>query len=151
MNDNIDMSWGWFFLDELFTIERAQNGKSYPAGTILVQVSATNGQVLYLEEDNTVETKFAVLKLIDELDINKKYLYYIIENNIDEFMNRYKADMNIQVDDFKHMKIQVHYKKETQDYFCRILELLDEDIKETEKEMKLWKDHKEYMLDKLLC
>ena len=48
-------------LIDIAKIERAKKGIVYDKGTILIQVSATDGQVLYLEVVSEISTKYAVV------------------------------------------------------------------------------------------
>ena len=62
-------------ITELANIERS-SGKVYPAGCTLIQVDATNGQVLYHVEEAEVPAKYAVVTANDK--VLPKYLYHMI-------------------------------------------------------------------------
>ena len=49
-------------LPDVATYERAKKGKVYPKGCTLLQVSATKGQLVYLHEDQTVDSKYCVIE-----------------------------------------------------------------------------------------
>ena len=71
-------------ITELANIERS-SGKIYPAGCTLIQVSATNGQVLYHVEEAEIPAKYAVVTANDK--VLPKYLYHMISFQADAFFN----------------------------------------------------------------
>ena len=71
-------------ITELANIERS-SGKVYPAGCTLIQVSATNGQVLYHVEEAEIPTKYAVVTANDK--VLPKYLYHMISFRADAFIS----------------------------------------------------------------
>ena len=108
---------------DLVNIERAKAEKVYKAGSTLIQVSATKGQVLFLEEDSEVAPKYAVLEPKDITD--GAYLYYVIQNFLPDFLVRYQTDMNIQLDIFKFFEVGYHLQKETRDYIANSFMVID--------------------------
>ncbi|PXX79749.1 restriction endonuclease subunit S [Dielma fastidiosa] len=68
--------------------------------------SATKGQIMYLDEDEYVDTKYAVI--IPKIEFAPKYLYYSIEKELPEFLAKYQSGINIQVDTLYHMKLSIH-------------------------------------------
>lgn len=70
-------------ITELANIERS-SGKVYPAGCTLIQISATNGQVLYHAEEEEVPAKYAVVTANDK--VLPKYLYHAISCQAGHFI-----------------------------------------------------------------
>ena len=134
---------------DLVQIERAKKDKIYNKGNIIIQVSASKGQIFYLDHDTTVESKYIVLK--DNKVINTKYLYYVISDLLPEFLAKYQTGINIQPEVFKYMELVIHKDIETQNHIVNILDKLDERTKKDEELLLLCKDFKEYHLNKMFC
>ena len=134
---------------DLVQIERAKKDKIYNKGNIIIQVSASKGQIFYLDHDTTVESKYIVLK--DNKVINTKYLYYVISDLLPEFLAKYQTGINIQPEVFKYMELVIHNDIETQNHIVNILDKLDERTKKEEELLLLCKDFKEYHLNKMFC
>ena len=134
---------------DLVQIERAKKDKIYNKGNIIIQVSASKGQIFYLDHDTTVESKYIVLK--DNKVINTKYLYYVISDLLPEFLAKYQTGINIQPEVFNYMELVIHNDIETQNHIVNILDKLDERTKKEEELLLLCKDFKEYHLNKMFC
>ena len=134
---------------DLVDIERAKKNKIYDKGNIIIQVSASKGQIFYLDHDTTVESKYIVLK--DNKVINTKYLYYVISDLLPEFLAKYQTGINIQPEVFNYMELVIHNDIETQNHIVNILDKLDERTKKEEELLLLCKDFKEYHLNKMFC
>lgn len=134
---------------DLVQIERAKKDKIYNKGNIIIQVSASKGQIFYLDHDTTVESQYIVLK--DNKVINTKYLYYVISDLLPEFLAKYQTGINIQPEVFKYMELVIHNDIETQNHIVNILDKLDERTKKEEELLLLCKDFKEYHLNKMFC
>ena len=59
---------------DIASIERANN-KEYCQGVTIVQISATNGQVEYVDKVRMIESKYVVLKPCNEID--SKYFLFL--------------------------------------------------------------------------
>ena len=132
-------------LPEVAIIERAKNGKKYPKGSTLIQVSATQGNVEYLKEDSEVDGKFAVITPNNR--INPKYLNIMVNRNIGRFLSRYQSGLNIQIADLKHMEIEIHEK---QDEIARNIEIIEREEERIEKEIEMLQTTRNRFLRDLL-
>lgn len=136
-------------LTDIAKYERAVKDKVYKAGTVLVQVSATRGQTLILEKDQTVESHYVAIEPI--IQIVPYYLYLIIEMAMPEFTTRYQTGLNIQADAFKLMNLRMHTNPQVQ------AEIVDGVIKRerlkvlTEQAIEKMKNVKKNMLDNMFC
>lgn len=126
-------------LEDVATYERAKEDKIYKNGSTLIQLSATSGEVEYLEKDGEVDRKYAVV--IPNKEINPKYFNIVVKRNIEHFRSKYQAGMNIQIDDIKHIDIQLH-NRETQDMIASHLETLEQEEENIRKEINLFKTTK---------
>lgn len=136
---------------DLVQIERAKKDKIYNKGNIIIQVSASKGQIFYLDQDTTVESKYIVLTCKDNKITNTKYLYYVISDLLPEFLAKYQTDINIQPEVFKYMELVIHDDMKTQEHITKIFDKIDEDIKKEEELLKQYQDFKKYHLDKMFC
>lgn len=136
-------------LVDIAMIERATKGKEYPAGSILIQLSASNGQILYLDSVQQVETKYAVVTLRENYD--SKYIFYALQNSMPEFIAKYQSDINLQYESLKYLQIFVHEDIETQKHIVALFEELEWEIKGEEKIIDKYKNVKKGYLDKIFC
>lgn len=99
-------------LGDIANVERAVKKKIYPMGTIVIQLSATSGQIGLLKSSGEVENKYACINLKDipltvELKyidyLNKtNYLFYKLQtNDIKNYLNRIKQGLNIVISDLE--------------------------------------------------
>lgn len=135
---------------DLVQIERAKKDKIYNKGNIIIQVSASKGQIFYLEQNTTVESQYVVLTCNNKV-INTKYLYYIISDLLPEFLAKYQTGINIQPEVFNYMELVIHDDIKTQEHIAKIFDKIDEDIKKEEELLKQYQDFKKYHLDKMFC
>ena len=130
---------------DIAEIERAKKNKIYPADSILLQVSATKGQLHYLSEPKTIDEKFAVIRP----KVYGKYLYHVMKEDLPLFLEKYQTGLNIQIDIFKFYKIDIHTDTETQIYVASIMDQMEELTKQEEDFIKKLKDFKTYHLDNM--
>ena len=135
----------------LVDIERAKKNKIYEKGNIIIQVSASKGQIFYLDKNTTVESQYIVLTCKDNKVINTKYLYYVISDLLPEFLTKYQTGINIQFEVFNYMELIIHDDIKTQEHIANIFDKIDEDIKKEEELLKQYQDFKKYHLDKMFC
>ena len=135
---------------DVATVERAKVGKVYPAGSTIIQVSATQGQMRLLQEPSEVETKFAVIQPTDE-SVFPSYLYFVLEMVIPRFLARYQTTINIQVDAFKHLEFEVHNEPETQREIAEAFAKIDERIADEQRAIDRLKDFKSWHLDTMFA
>lgn len=136
-------------LKELATIERAIKGKVYKKGCMLLQISATNGDFIYLEKDSEVEAKYAVI--IPNPDINSKYLYLSIGANLEKYLLKVQQVMNISLEDVYKIPVCYHLNKITQMKFVAILETLEKIEKLAKMNNELNKEEKKFLLENMFC
>jgi type I restriction enzyme M protein len=129
---------------DIATFERSKKNKIYPAGSILIQVSATKGQIEYHDHDGTVEDKFGV---IQTNAINPKYLFYVLEMVMPDFLRKYQTGLNINPKIFKLLKFSVHTDPTTQWIIVKMLDYLKNVIFNEEKYLGAVEDVKQIHLD----
>ena len=127
-------------ITELATIERS-SGKIYPAGCTLIQVSATNGQVLYHVEEAEVPAKYAVVSANDK--ILPKYLYHMISFQADAFFHAIQTGLNIQIESLNEMKLKIHTDLEKQTEIVKYLDVIEKTEASEEAIIELLKQAKQ--------
>lgn len=90
---------------------RPKKNQMYPEGCICLQVSASKGELLYLDTSQQVDAKYVV---IQPRNVIPFYLYLMIEKAMPEFLYKYRQGLNISARDIKHMEVVCHTDVETQ-------------------------------------
>ncbi|MFI3150187.1 restriction endonuclease subunit S [Streptococcus suis] len=135
-----------FKITELASIERS-SGKVYPAGCTLIQISATNGQVLYHAEEEEVPAKYAVVTANDK--VLPKYLYHAISCQAGHFIYTVQTGLNIQMDTLNEMKLKIHTDLEKQAEIVRYLDVIEKVEAKEEATIELLKQAKQTNLSKM--
>ncbi|NQJ70589.1 hypothetical protein HO542_04405 [Streptococcus suis] len=133
-------------ITELASIERS-SGKVYPAGCTLIQVSATNGQVLYHAEEAEVPAKYAVVTANDK--VLSKYLYHMISFQADAFFHAIQTGLNIQMDTLNEMKLKIHTDLEKQAEIVKHLDVIEKMEAKEEATIELLKEAKQTHLSEM--
>ncbi|HGA1493715.1 TPA: restriction endonuclease subunit S [Streptococcus suis] len=133
-------------ITELASIERS-SGRSYPADCILIQVSATDGQVLYHAEEAEVPAKYAVVTANDK--VLPKYLYHAISCQAGHFIYTVQTGLNIQMDALNEMKLKIHTDLEKQAEVVRYLDVIEKMEAKEEATIELLKQAKQTHLSKM--
>lgn len=81
---------------------RPKKNQMYPEGCICLQVSASKGELLYLDTSQQVDAKYVV---IQPRNVIPFYLYLMIEKAMPEFLYKYRQGLNISAHDIKHMEV----------------------------------------------
>ena len=135
-------------ITELANIERS-SGKNYPAGCTLIQVDATNGQVLYNAEEAEVPKKYAVVTANDK--VLPKYLYHMISFQADVFFHAIQTGLNIQIESLNEMKLKIHTDLDKQAEIVKYLDVIEKMEAKEEKTIELLKQEKQTNLNKMFA
>ena len=131
---------------DIATIERSKKNKTYKKGSILIQLSATKGQMIYLDDDTKVDSKYGVFEA-DKDKVEPRYLYYVLKMSMPDFLTKYQTGLNIKPEIFDSFKVKVHRSLEVQKIIVKILDSFNVDLEE--KEIEKYKKIKEYHLDNM--
>lgn len=145
--NNLNLDFRTVKLYDLAILERAKEGQVYPAGSTLVQVSATNGQTIYLEEATTVETKYVVV--IPKVKIMPFYLHLIVEMAMPSFLHSYKSGLNLQVGSFGFMYVNYHTDLNTQLKIANDVRMMEDIAYKEQVSIESLKDIKGNMLNEM--
>ena len=136
-------------LEKWCTLERAQNNKIYPKGTIYTPLSASDGIAYQLQEDGYISDRYAVF-------IPKtKYInvfYEIFYESFEPFYQKYNQGINFAFDNFKFFdfaEITLSDKElqKMEEALKEINHLID-NKKLLIQQMKVFKD---FFLSKMFC
>lgn len=128
--------------------ERSKKNKIYPTGSILLQLSATKGQMLYLRAPQKVEDKYGVF--LPKTDrIEPYYLFAVGRTEIEPFLARYQTGLNINPVILKHFKIPVHRNKDIRQSYARSMDIIDVAKEEQAKIVNGLERAKQWYLDKI--
>ena len=133
---------------DLVDIERSKKNKLYPADSILIQLSATRGQMQYMNKSGPADAKYGVMMLKDK-NINPRYLYFILNMNMGSFLNIYQTGLNIVPEVFKFMNLEIHTDKQIQNRIAEMFDDLENIEISYQKEIAKWKDIKQFHLDNM--
>lgn len=131
---------------DIASIERAKNKEYFP-GVTIVQISATRGQVEYVDEAMIIESHYVVLKPCDKID--SKYFYFAVKNSADEFFYKFQTGLNMKIDEFKHMELYIEDDINIQKEQVENMEIIERAILLSEQELSEVKEFKNTMLSKL--
>lgn len=135
-------------IKDICTWERSKKEKVYPAESWCVQVSATKGQMIYLDEASKVDSKYCVFTLTTENYI-PEYVYIMFKNNLQRFLNKVQTGLNIVPEVFEEYEIELHDDISTQDSICKTMRYLDERIEQEERIIAKCKELKRYHSGKM--
>lgn len=136
-------------LTDIAEIGRPGKDTVYPAGTVYIQVSASNGQVGRLKKPGTIEGKYVAVR--PRIAIVPEYLELAIKEAMPRFRARYQSTINIQVDSFQYFDVPIHSSTETQLAAIALMEKADEAIQAEEKIVHTLKEEKRYYLDAMMA
>ena len=132
-------------LSEVATISSVRKGDVYPKGSTLIQISASNGEVCYLESDSSVDSKYAV---IQSLGLNDKYLNVILNKNISKFIHNYKQGLNISKHDLQYLPIEI-VSDDLIEKLTNVIWLVNQQMDNIQSEIELLKELKKGFLQKM--
>ena len=130
-------------ITEVAQFERANKRKIYRKGVTLIQVSATKGDVLQLEEDGLVESKYVVVE--SKGQILPDYLFFAIKHAFPPFFHKWRTGLNLQVSNIAKLEICFDDDVEVQKQFIREIKAILKLKKAYEEEIKVYEDVKKDM------
>lgn len=134
-------------LEKWCTLERAQNNKNYPKGTIYTALSASDGIAYQLREDGYISDRYAVF-VPKTSYIN--VFYEIFCESFELFYQKYNQGINFAFDNFKFFdfpEIDTKQIEEMEEALKEINNLIDNE-RLLIQQMKGFKD---FCLSKMFC
>lgn len=133
---------------DLADFERVKKSKVYEAGTVYIQLSATDGKVRYLRESKELETKYGVF-IPKSKYLGTRYLFYMLEFEMPEFLTRYQCGMNINPDIFKYLQVTYYPETKYQKQLAMALDGIQLQYDEELKKKEEWEYFKKYHLENM--
>ncbi len=130
-------SWQSVRFLSVANIERSRKNTAYPAGSIKIQLSASDGQLVYMREAGEVEDKYGVISVKDPDSLDSEYLYYILEKNLPGFLAKYQSGLNINPEIFRYLQIDIHNEIETQRIIANVLSCMKRELEQEEKTISM--------------
>lgn len=130
-------------IKEIARFERANKSKIYSKGATLIQVSATKGEILQLEEDGMVESKYVVVE--SKGKILPDYLFFAIKHAFPPFFQKWRTGLNLQVSNIAKLEIRFDDDVEVQKQFIQEIQAILKLRKAYEEEIKAYEDIKKDM------
>lgn len=130
-------------IKEIARFERANKSKIYGKGATLIQVSATKGEILQLEEDGMVESKYVVVE--SKGKILPDYLFFAIKHAFPPFFQKWRTGLNLQVSNIVKLEIRFDDDVEVQKQFIQEIQAILKLKKAYEEEIKAYEDIKKDM------
>lgn len=90
-------------LKEIATLERAKKGKIYPKDSVVVQISATNGQVGMLQLPGKVESKYVVIQSRQGMDNRLVFMY--LQLIVPWWFHRVKEGLNVKFEEIGNIPL----------------------------------------------
>lgn len=115
---------------DITDFERVKKGKIYSSGTAYIQLSATDGIVRYLEESRELETKYGAF-IPKSKYLGSRYLFYMLEYEMEEFLSKYQSGMNINPEIFKHLEVTYYKEAKIRSEIAMTLDKLDAQMNQT--------------------
>lgn len=110
------------YLNQVAEIEpRAKKGKVYPRGTIIVQISATKGQILYLRKASEIEDKYAV---VHAKEVDAFYLYSVMKLFFPTYFEQKREGLNFKAEELQHFKLPIHCNRTKQQQISKAMRLM---------------------------
>lgn len=100
-----------------------KKGVVYPKGTILVQTSATKGDVILLTEEQEVEDKYAVILPNNNL-VEPEYLFLVIQKEFKAFLHKVRSGLNFRAEELKNFYFSIHTEKEKQKQIVKFIKII---------------------------
>lgn len=132
--------------DEVASIERSRKDVIYPAGSILIQLSASKGQLIYMKNKRAVDSKYGVITCHD---IEPDYFYTVLQEVLPAFLETYQTGLNIVPDIFHELKVTIHTVKDVRRFVTEFATISDRLEKISEREIEKYKVAKQYHLENM--
>ena len=101
-------------LEDVADVERAKSKKVYPQGTIIIQMSATRGQIGLLKSSGEVGGQYACV--MSESGDEPGFLFYMLKEKAPRHFKRVQQGLNLTLDDIKTIPVVMTYATKPEEY-----------------------------------
>lgn len=99
-------------LKDIAHVERAKAKKVYPAGTIVIQMSAARGQIGLLESSGRVGTKYACI----QTPFTPGLVFYMLKVRAPRWFHRVQDGLNLKLKDIEDIPVAITLATREEEY-----------------------------------
>lgn len=99
-------------LKDIAKVERAKSKKVYPAGTIVIQMSATRGQIGLLKSSGEVGSQYACI----ETSFDPGFVWYMLKLKAPRWFHRVQEGLNLKLKDIEDIPVVMTLATKPEEY-----------------------------------
>jgi hypothetical protein len=131
-------------ITDVCEVERAKEGKTYPAGTCYVTLSAAHDTVLCLSEDGMIESRYAALIPRDGAEAD--YIKVVLDRAFPRWLESHRTGINLKFEELANLYVEWHDNRKQRREVVEASRRMDELMEAERKTVEGLKGLKSYML-----
>lgn len=131
-------------ITDVCEVERAKEGKTYPAGTCYVTLSAAHDTVLRLSEDGMIESRYAALIPRDGAEAD--YIKVVLDRAFPRWLESHRTGINLKFEELATLYVEWHDNRKQRREVVEASRRMDELMEAERKTVEGLKGLKSYML-----
>lgn len=131
-------------ITDVCEVERAKEGKTYPAGTCYVTLSAAHDTVLCLSEDGMIESRYAAL--IPRDGVEADYIKVVLDRAFPRWLESHRTGINLKFEELATLYVEWHDNRKQLREVVETSRRMDELMEAERKTVEGLKGLKSYML-----
>ena len=131
-------------ITDVCEVERAQEGKTYPAGTCYVTLYAAHDTVLCLSEDGMIESRYAALIPRDGAEAD--YIKVVLDRAFPRWLESHRTGINLKFEELATLYVEWHDNRKQRREVVEASRRMDELMEAERKTVEGLKGLKSYML-----
>ena len=131
-------------ITDVCEVERAKDGKTYPAGTCYVTLSAAHDAVLRLSEDGPIESRYAALTPRDGAEAD--YIKAVLDRAFPRWLESHRTGINLKFEELATLYVEWHDDRKQRREVGETSRRMDELMEAERKTIEGLKGLKSYML-----
>ena len=131
-------------ITDVCEVERAKGGKTYPAGTCYVTLSAAHDTVLRLSEDGMIESRYAALIPRDGAEAD--YIKVVLDRAFPRWLESHRTTINLKFEELATLYVEWHDDRKQRREVVEASRRMDELMEAERKTIEGLKCLKSYML-----
>ena len=131
-------------ITDVCEVERAKEGKTFPAGTCYVTLSAAHDTVLCLSEDGMIESRYAALIPRDGAEAD--YIKVVLDRAFPRWLESHRTGINLKFEELATLYVEWHDNRKQRREVVEASRRMDELMEAERKTVEGLKGLKSYML-----
>ena len=131
-------------ITDVCEVERAKDGKTYPAGTLYVTLSAAHDTVLRLSEDGPIGSRYAALIPRDGAEAD--YIKAVLDRAFPRWLESHRTGINLKFEELSTLYVEWHDDRKQRREVDETSRRMDELMEAERKTIEGLKGLKSYML-----